>query len=101
MIITGKYGKRSKLIHLSKTKFYKKYYECLKKAGLDNEELKYPPYSCRHTTGTELGVSDIPIAVTKELMRHTKISSTEKYIHVDTALMLDAANEARNNIPTS
>ena len=81
-----------KLIHINKDNFYGQYYACLERAGCDT----IPPYSCRHTTGTALGKSDIPIAIIKELMRHTKISSTEKYIHIDTSDMLDAVNEARS-----
>jgi len=80
-----------KLIHINKDNFYKQYYACLERAGC----VKIPPYSCRHTTGSVLGVSKIPAAILKELMRHAKFSSTERYIHVDTSDMLDAANKAR------
>ena len=84
-------SKGNKLIHINKDNFYKEYYACLDRAKCD----KIPPYSCRHTTGTALGTSDIPIVFTKELMRHSKLSSTEKYVHVDTSSMLEAANKAR------
>jgi len=62
-----------KLIHINKDKFYEQYYACLERAGC----VKIPPYSCRHTTGSVLGVSDILLALIKELMRHAKISSTK------------------------
>jgi len=84
-------SKGDKLIHINKDKFYKEYYSCLERANAE----KKPPYSCRHTTGTALGTSDIPIAITKELMRHAKLSSTQRYIHVDVDTMLEAANKAR------
>ena len=80
-----------KLIHINKDKFYEQYYACLKRAGCDT----IPPYSCRHTTGSTLGVSDIPAAIFKELMRHEKFASTERYIHIDAGDTLDAANKAR------
>ena len=83
-------SKGDKLLHINKDKFYIEYYACLDRANAK----KKPPYSCRHTTGTSLGTSDIPIAITKELMRHSKLSSTQKYIHVNAEAMLDAANRA-------
>ena len=67
-------------------------YACLERVGCDT----IPPYSCRHTTGSALGVSDIPAAIFKELMHHEKFASTERYIHIDTGDMLDAVNKARN-----
>ena len=83
--------KGHKLIHINKDNFYKQYYTCLERAGCD----KIPPYSCRHSTGSALGVSDIPIAVMKKLMRHKSLSSTMRYTHIDTDEMLDAANKAK------
>lgn len=84
-------NKGEKLIHTSEDSFYKRYYACLERAGA--RSLK--PYSCRHTTGTALGTADIPIAVVKEIMRHSKITTTQKYIHVDVDTMLEATNKAQ------
>lgn len=78
-----------KLIHINKDNFYTAYYETLEKAGCE----KLPPYACRHTTGTRAGTSDIPLAVVKEVMRHSKITTTERYVHVDAKTMLDAVNK--------
>lgn len=77
-----------KLIHANKDNFYSMYYEALARAGCE----KLPPYACRHTTGTALGTSDIPLAVVKEIMRHSKITTTQRYVHVDAKTMLDAVN---------
>jgi len=85
--------KGHKLIHINKDNFYAQYYACLERAGCD----RIPPYSCRHTTGSALGTSDIPVAMVRKLMRHKKLSSTMKYIHADTNELLDAANKARNS----
>ena len=80
-----------KLVNYRKHKFYDEYYKCLERANVD----KKPPYSCRHTTGTALGTSEtpIPLWIMKEIMRHTKISTTQKYVHPDTDIILDAANK--------
>lgn len=81
-----------KLIHINRDNFYSEYHACLARAGCRD----LPPYSCRHTTGTALGTADIPIAIVKELMRHTKITTTQRYMHVDTETMLEAANKAQH-----
>ena len=65
---------------------YKAYYEALEAANC----RRLPPYSCRHTTGT----ADIPLAIVKEVMRHTKITTTARYIHAkDVDTMLGAVNK--------
>ena len=81
-----------KLIHINKDTFYDEYYACLERAKCDRK----PPYSCRHTKGTSL--AEVPIAIAKELMRHTKITTTQRYIHVDTQTMLDTANSVNNSV---
>ena len=82
----------AKLIHINEDNFYKEYYACLERAGCD----KKPPYSCRHTTGTALGTSDTPIAISQKLMRHSKITSTQRYVHPDRADMHNAANRVES-----
>lgn len=79
-----------KIVIGGESKFYSDYYACLDRAGC----RKLPPYSCRHTTGTALGVSSVPIAVAKEIMRHTEITTTQRYMHINTETMLAAANKA-------
>jgi len=88
-------SKGDKLIHIGKDKFYDEYYACLERASV----RKLPPYSCRHSTGTALGTSAIPLLIAKEIMRHAKVSSTEKYSHPDVSELLEAANnmEGLNN----
>ncbi len=51
------------------------------------------PYSCRHTTATSLALNDIAMPIIKEVMRHTKITTTQRYIHVDAEPMLQAVNK--------
>jgi len=86
-------SKGDKLLHINKDNFYKQFYACLESAGC----RKLPPYSCRHTTGTALGTSDIPVAIGKEIMRQAKITSFQRYVHVDSSTMLEAANKAQTS----
>ena len=52
-----------------------------------------PPYSCRHTTATALALTEnTPPALIQRVMRHTKFSSTEKYIHPDFRSARDAVD---------
>ena len=57
------------------------------------------PYSCRHTTATGLALENIALPVIKEVMRHTKITTTERYIHIDATPMLEAVNTLRKEAP--
>lgn len=78
-----------KLICINKDNFYAKYYETLERAGCK----RLTPYSCRHTAATSLALENIPPSVIKKIMRHAKYSTTEHYIHIDTAPMLSAVNK--------
>lgn len=87
-----------KLIHINKDNFYKIYYETLERCGC----RKLTPYACRHTTATALTLQDIPMPVVQEIMRHSKPSTTQRYIHVGVAPMLEAVNQIQpqqKNVP--
>lgn len=79
---------KEKIIHINKDRFYSEYYAALARAGV--RSLR--PYSCRHTTATALA-SKIPPAILKEVMRHTKFSTTQRYIHPDFEQTLSAVNQ--------
>ena len=57
------------------------HHDTLKLAGVRD----LPPYSCRHTTATALALGNIAPSVIQEVMRHTKFSTTQRYIHPDMA----------------
>lgn len=67
------------LVGMNKDKFYEEYHAALKRAGVRD----LPPYSCRHTTATALALGNIAPSVIQEVMRHTKFSTTQRYIHPD------------------
>lgn len=80
-----------KLIALTKHQFYDRYYKAIAAAGT----RPLSPYSCRHTTGTALALGNIAPSVIQEVMRHTKFSTTQRYIHPDTASAHEAINKLK------
>ena len=77
-----------KLIHINKDNFYKEYYAVLERIGA----RKLAPYSCRHTTGTDLAKSAVPPSIIQAIMRHSKITTTQRYIHIDSTAALEGVN---------
>lgn len=83
-------SKGEKLIHINKDNFYTEYYRCLERAKV----RKLPPYSCRHTTGSILGkMSDIPVWVLREILRHSKSDTTNGYVHIDNKTVIENINK--------
>jgi integrase len=78
-----------KLIRINKDKFYETYYAALERSGC----RRLTPYSCRHTAATTLALENIPPSVIQQIMRHTRYSTTEKYIHISIDPMLEAVNK--------
>lgn len=76
------------VVGMNRDNFYNEYHEALKRAGVRD----LPPYSCRHTTATALALGNIAPSVIQEVMRHTKFSTTQRYIHPDSASALAAVN---------
>ncbi len=64
---------------MSRDRFYGEFHAALARCGV--RDLK--PYSCRHTTATALALGNIAPSVIQEVMRHTKFSTTQRYIHPD------------------
>lgn len=58
--------------------FYLEYYECLQRAGV----RKLPPYSCRHTYGTEAVKLGLHPAIIQKLLRHSTTKMQERYTHL-------------------
>lgn len=52
------------------------------------------PYSCRHTTGTTLAQVNTPLLTIKDVMRHSKVATTQRYVHMDADHLIAAANNA-------
>ena len=73
---------------MSRDRFYGAFHAALARCGA--RDLK--PYSCRHTTATALALGNIAPSVIQEVMRHTKFSTTQRYIHPDMAAAHAAVN---------
>ena len=61
-----------------KTEWYDEYHEVVKRIGIRD----LPPYSCRHTTGTEAAKQNLNASIIQNIMRHAKISTSQRYIHL-------------------
>lgn len=77
-----------KLLHMNKDNFYKQYYLCLERAGV----RKLPPYSCRHTYGTEAVKLGVHPAVIQKMLRHSNQRTQERYTHLGSEEAHEAAN---------
>lgn len=71
--------------------WYDDYHATVKRIGIRD----LPPYSCRHTTGTEAAKLNLSAPVIQNVMRHAKITTTQRYIHLGS----DAAHAAVNQMP--
>lgn len=67
-----------KLLRINKDNFYRRYYETLEASGV----RRLAPYSCRHTTGTEAARQNLAAPIIQSILRHSKISTTQRYIHL-------------------
>lgn len=75
---------------LPKNDWYDQYHDAVRRIGIRD----LPPYSCRHTTGTEAAKLNLSAPVIQQVMRHSKITTTQRYIH----LGADAAHAAVNQM---
>lgn len=82
--------KGERLVCIKRNDFYNEFDAAMKRFGCRD----LTPYSCRHTTGTELAAdATIPPSIIQRVMRHTKFSTTQRYIHPDSSAALDAVNK--------
>lgn len=83
-------GDDQPILYTDRWSFYDDYHKF-------NEEYSIrdlPMYSCRHTTGTALAVgAAVAPSIVQKIMRHSKITTTQKYIHPDTADALAGVNK--------
>lgn len=78
-LIATSESRQGYLLGMNTDNFYEEYHACLQRIGVRD----LPPYSCRHTTATSLDRAAVQPTVIKEIMRHTKFATTQRYIHQD------------------
>ena len=83
-------AKGDKFLPLHRDTYRKEFKEMLKRCGCRQDLV---PYSCRHTTATSLASADVALTTIKEIMRHTKVTTTSRYVHTDANALLDAVNK--------
>lgn len=82
-----------KVICRQKDQWYKDYHEAVRAMGIRD----LPPYSCRHTTGTEAARLGLNAPTIQKVMRHAKITTSQRYIHLGDDTVRDALNQMEAN----
>lgn len=78
-----------KLLGMNKDKFYDTFHITLKDLGVRD----LTPYSCRHTTATDAAKQNVSASTLQQLMRHAKITTTQRYIHLSAEDARRAVNQ--------
>ena len=90
-------GAEQRILYTDRWSFYSAYHDFTKTYGIRD----LPMYSCRHTTATALAVgTDVAPSIIQKIMRHSKFSTTQHYIHPDTSDALAAINKLSAKTPT-
>ena len=89
-----------KVLRMNRDHFYEEFHLALSRCGCRN----LTPYACRHTTATALALGDnVAPSVIQKVMRHSKFTTTQRYIHPDVSDALAAVNTLHstpNKFPT-
>ena len=81
-----------KLYPRHETDWYREYHRATQRIGIRD----LPPYSCRHTTGTEAAKKNLNASTIQKIMRHAKISTSQRYIHLGEDSVHDGLNSMTN-----
>ena len=68
------------LVSMGHNQWYDAYHKSVTAIGIRD----LPPYSCRHTTGTEAARQNLNASLVQKIMRHAKITTSQRYIHLGT-----------------
>lgn len=82
---------KPKLVNVHETVWYDNYHATLQRLGIRD----LPPYACRHTTGTEAARQNLNAAIVQKIMRHAKITTSQRYIHLGTDETHKGINEIK------
>lgn len=82
-----------KVINQPRNAWYKDYHEAVQAMGIRD----LPPYSCRHTTGTEAARLGLNAPTIQRVMRHARIDTSQRYIHLGDDTVRNALNQMEAN----
>lgn len=83
------------LLDMKRNDFYTEFDAALKRNGCRD----LTPYACRHTAATKTALSaGVAPSAVQQFMRHSKLETTQRYIHPDTSNALEVANTIKNPI---
>lgn len=85
-------SKTDMLLDYGHNQFYDKYHLVLQSIGVRD----LPPYSCRHTYGTEAVKGANSPEVVRQMLRHSTILMQQRYTHIGTEAAHKAANALRH-----
>lgn len=86
------YSESEMLLDMGHNQFYDKYHETLQEIGVRD----LPPYSCRHTYGTEAVKGNNAPEVVRQMLRHANILMQQRYTHLSPDEAHAAANAMRH-----
>lgn len=86
-------GKSGRLWETDENSFYAYWKEMKQRTGC-RQITELRPYSCRHTTATTLADRKVSASIIQEVMRHAKLTTTRRYVHLDQNVQADAMNAA-------
>ena len=71
------------------TDIKKAWHTALKEAKIENFRF----YDLRHTVGTRLAKSNVPVNVIKEILSHSDVKTTMRYVHSTKGAKIDALSK--------
>lgn len=79
-----------RILYTGRWDFYDAYHEFTKNYHIRD----LPMYSCRHTTATALAIgTGVAPSIIQKIMRHSKFTTTQRYIHPDSSDALAGINK--------
>lgn len=76
--VMERFCEKEKIYEKPRDKFYLEYHLFTNRIGIRD----LPPYACRHTTGTEAARKNLNASTIQKIMRHTQITTSQRYIHM-------------------
>lgn len=86
------YSTSEMLLDMPRNRLYDEYHKAIKRLGIRD----LPPYSCRHTYGTEAVKGKNSPEVVRQMLRHATITTQQRYTHLSSEAAHEAANKLKH-----